>query len=111
MQKVIPAHHRLMQDNDPKHSSILATAYLQDNGVMWWKTPPESPDLNPIENVLGSMKGYLRDKYKPTNLETLIEGIKSFWKTLTPEVCRKYIGHIYKMIPKVIEENGGPSGY
>ena len=111
VQKVFPAHHRLMQDNDPKHSSKLATAYLQDNGVMWWKTPPESPDLNPIENVWGSMKRYLRDKHKPTNLETLIEGIKSFWKTLTPEVCRKYIGHIYKVIPKVIEENGGPSGY
>jgi len=27
--------------------------------IKWWKTPPESPDLNPIENIWGSMKQYL----------------------------------------------------
>jgi len=26
-------------------------------------------------------------------------GIKLFWKTLTPEVCKKYIDHIHKVIP------------
>ena len=35
------------------------------NKVNWWKSPAESPDLNPIEKVWGSMKTYLRDKHKP----------------------------------------------
>ena len=30
---------------------------------------------------------------------------------MTPEVCSKYIGHLQKVIPKVIEKDGGPSGY
>ena len=102
---------RLMQDNDPKHTSGLATDYLTLQGVNWWKTPPESPDLNPIENVWGSLKRYLRDHHKPHNQQSLIEGIKKFWKTLTPTVCARYINHINKVIPKVIQENGGPSGY
>ena len=39
-----PGGHRLMQDNDPKHNSKLARAYLIENGIHWWETPPESPD-------------------------------------------------------------------
>ena len=68
-------------------------------------------DLNPIENVWGSLKQYLRNVYKPKNLDELKEGIQQFWVTLTPEVCTRYIQHLTKVIPKVIEEEGGPSGY
>ena len=100
-----------MQDNDPKHTSRVAQNFLLDNGINWWKTPPESPDLNPIENIWGSMKRFLRDRHKPTNKASLIEGIKIFWKTLSPEVCRRYVNHIQRVIPVVIEEDGGPSGY
>ena len=79
--------------------------------INWWRTPAESPDLNPIENVWGSLKSYLRDIHKPRNLESLKDGIEVFWKSLTPEKCRRYIDHLYTVIPKVIEVNGGPSGY
>ena len=74
--------------------------------------PPESPDLNPIKNVWGSMKQYLRTHYKPRNLQELKDGIESFWTTLTPEVCQRYyINHLKKVIPKIVEVNGDPSGY
>ena len=38
-----PDGHRLYQDNDPKHTSITTKAWMADNGVNWWPTPPESP--------------------------------------------------------------------
>ena len=72
-----PEGHRLMQDNDPKHNSKLARAYLIENGIHWWETPPESPNLNPIENVWGSMKTFLRDKVKPTDMALLLDGINN----------------------------------
>ena len=84
VQQVFPVSHRFQQDNDPKHSSNYIKRYLQENGVHWWKTPAESPDLNPIENAWGSLKEYLRNTYKPRNLEDLKTGIKTFWQTLTP---------------------------
>ena len=70
-----------MQDNDPNHTSRVAQNYLETNGITWWKTPPESPDLNPIENVWGFLKTFLRDRHKPHNEASLIEGIKLYWKT------------------------------
>ena len=109
--EVYPDGHRLYQDNDPKHTSGSVVQFFEDNGIVWWPTPPESPDINPIENIWGSMKQYLRNTFKPKNLDELKEGIQEFWQTLTPEVCQRYISHLDKVIPKVIQVNGEPSGY
>ena len=84
IQNTFPDGHRLQQDNDPKHASGLIDEFFEENHVNWWPTPPESPDLNPIENVWGSLKQYLRNFYKPQNLDQLKDGIQCFWSTLTP---------------------------
>ncbi len=106
-----PEGHRFQQDNDPKHTSRYARWWYKKKEINWFKTPTSSPDLNPIELIWHSLKDYLRIEYKPKNLTQLKAGIKAFWATLTPEICRKYIGHLKKVIPKVIEVQGGPSGY
>ena len=51
---------RFMQDNDPKHTSNRFQLWLEENRINWWKTPPESPDLNPIENLWHELKEYIR---------------------------------------------------
>ena len=106
-----PDKHRFQQDNDPKHTSKWAKEYFKNKKINWWRTPPASPDLNPIENVWGAMKRYLWDYVKPRSIQELKDGIKKFWLTLTPQRCQKYIHHLKKVIPKVIEEDGGPSGF
>ena len=93
--------HRFQMDNDPKHQSNHIENYLVEHGINWWPTTPESPDLNQ----------YLRTTHKPRDLEQLKEGILNFWQTLTPSVCRKYINHLHKVIPRVVEVHGKPSGY
>lgn len=79
--------------------------------VNWWKTPAESPDLNPIKKVWGSMKIYLRDKHKPNNLGELKDGICTYWKKLTREVCTRYIDHLQKVMPVVVQEQSATSGH
>ena len=100
-----------MQDNDPKHTSVKAREWMEDNNINWWKTPAESPDLNPIEDLWHEMKEYLRREVKPKSKDELINGIRLFWSTVTVAKCREYIGHLRKVVPKVIELNGGPTGY
>ena len=65
---VFPDSHRFMQDNDPKHTSNLAKTFYETAEINWWPTPPESPDLNPIELVWHELKQYLRKTCKPTGL-------------------------------------------
>ena len=38
IRKVYPEKHQLMQDTDQKHASKVATQYLEDKGIVWWKT-------------------------------------------------------------------------
>ena len=70
LRKYYPKGHRL-QDNDPKHRSKSVENFFKTQNIKWWKTPPESLDLNPIENVWGSLKQFLRSTCKPSNLEQL----------------------------------------
>ena len=72
---VYPDGHKFLQDNDPKHTSGYAKQWIEDNGVNWWKTPAESPDLNPIENLWHELKEYIRREVKPKTKEELIQGI------------------------------------
>ena len=110
--RVFPEGHRFQQDNDPKHTSKLAIQTFKDLKITWWKTPAESPDINPIENLWAELKGHIRKYAKPTTKDELIQAINTFWSTkVTPEKCRKYISHVHKVLPKVLERQGQASGY
>ena len=109
--EVYPDSHRFMQDNDPKHTSRLANNFFGDNDINWWRTPPESPDCNPIENLWHEMKEYLRREVKPKVKQELIDGIQEFWATVDIAKCTRYIRHLRKVIPRVIELDGAATGY
>ena len=112
IRETFPDGHRFQQDNDPKHTSKLTQKFIDDNNINWWKTPPESPDMNPIELVWHEMKHYLRKHVKPKTKEELMAGLEKFWEErMTPDKCAKYISHLRKVIPKVIEREGRASGY
>ena len=78
-------NYSLMEDNEPKYTSRYARVFFADNGIEWWKTPPESPDLNPIENLWHELKEYICREMKPKNL---LEGIKTFWEKLLNKIVR-----------------------
>lgn len=91
--------------------SLYAIEYLDVNKVKYWPTPAESPDLNPIEMVWHELKHHLRKHVKPKNKEELVNGIISFGATVTPEKCKKYINHLDKVVPIIVDREGRALGH
>ena len=85
--------------------------FIEDSGINYWPTPAESPDLNPIEMMWNELKSFLRCHVKPKVKEELVQGIKEFWSKVTPEKCTRYINHLQKVIPIVVERQGKASGH
>ena len=44
-------------------------------------------------------------------MEELIKGINDFWESVTVVKCRKYIGHLQKVLPEIIIVKGDATGY
>ena len=109
--RAYPQGHRLVMDNDPKHTSKSTSEWMKANKIKHWPTPPESPDLNPIERVWAAMKYHIRRRVKPTTKEELTQGIREFWSTVTPEMCSRYISHILKDAEVIVANDGGPAGH
>lgn len=80
--------------------------------MQWFRTPPESPDMNAVENVWGALKYDLRELV-PTTMKQLNKAIMDFWKRhLTIKQCNKYIDHVqYKVLKRVVAVKGSNSGY
>ena len=84
----------------------LAMKYIHSH-LTNWPTPAESLYLNPIEMMWHQLKSFLRRIIKPKNKDELVNGICQFWETVT----QTYIGHLGKVVPKVVEREGKASGY
>lgn len=72
-------NHRFMQDNDHNYTSRVAKAVFEENNINWWRTPPESPCLNPIEDLWHELKYFLDSKVKRQTKQELVEEIKKYW--------------------------------
>ncbi|VVC29076.1 Ribonuclease H-like domain,Transposase IS30-like HTH domain [Cinara cedri] len=58
------------QDNDPKHTEKKVNAWLSNNVTEYLVTPPQYPDINPIENLWDYLDRKIRD-HNISSKETL----------------------------------------
>ena len=55
------------------------------------------------------MRIYGRSTSGERSKQELIDGIQEFWQTVDIRKCKKYIGHLWNVIPWVIEVGGEPT--
>ena len=90
----------LQQDNDPKHVSKKAKAWISEHNIEVLPWPSCSPDLNPIENVWSDVKKrvYARDS-KPNNDDELWYMVLEEWNNTSAA----YITELYNSLPRRIK--------
>lgn len=83
----------LQQDNAPCHKSRMITKCLAEIGVQTLDWPPQSPDLNVIENVWSYIKRYRSTDLTRTRDETITE-ITNAWNEISEEFLHSLVDSV-----------------
>lgn len=98
------------QDNDPKHTAKLTKRYFESKNMNILEWPPQSPDMNPIENLWGDIKAVISEKM-PKNIRELKELISAEWQQITVERCQKLAMSFKKRSLELYRAKGGHINY
>uniref|UniRef100_A0A1I7XFN4 DDE_3 domain-containing protein n=1 Tax=Heterorhabditis bacteriophora TaxID=37862 RepID=A0A1I7XFN4_HETBA len=75
---VYNGYTRLVQNNAPSHKSTYRKRRFEEDNIDCLPWPAESPDLNLVELVWGSMKKHIGDVAKPINLDELRDAVYNY---------------------------------
>ena len=73
--------------------------------------PNREPGSESNRKGMGVYEVLSMRQVKAKKLAQLKAGIQLYWKKMTPEVCRRYIHQLEKVIPDVLKVDGGHSGH
>ena len=96
---------KLRQDNAPAHNLILSKTWFSENGLEILKNwPPNSPDINIVENVWSLLKKRVFQRH-PKNIGEL----RAFCQEELEWIPLEYIQNLYSSIPdrlnKIVQSN------
>lgn len=102
-----------MQDNARPHTAKATVEFLKKHKVKVLEWPPQSPDMNPIENIWAWIKRRRDEKFPhfPKNRDELIEQVFSIWEELDDEWFIPYARSVGRRVEAVLKAKGGNTKY
>lgn len=105
-------HWTFQQDGDPKHTSHRVQRWLEQHVRFISKRdwPPNSPDLNPIENLWAYLQQrvYARE---PRTLSQLQRIIEEEWEAIPLERVRRLVNSMPRRLVAVVFNQGGNTSF
>lgn len=98
------------QDNDPKHTAKKSAKFFKDCRIKLLDWPPQSPDLNPIENLWGLMEQKVERKVRKDK-KAFLKELNQIWQSYNGSFIRKLVMSIRKRLKAVIKAKGGHTKY
>lgn len=98
------------QDNDPKHTSGIVKEWLLYNTPKQLHSAPQSPDINPIENLWDELDRRVRqNRIKSKN--DLKRVLQEEWAKIPSTTTLKLVQSMPNRLKAVKEAHGGPTKY
>lgn len=95
------------QDNDPRHVSKITRDWLEKKNFKLINPPPNSPDLNPIENLWLLLKRKLHKRnIRGMSSNSLLVAATQEWARISKEVCQSLVKSMPTRIRAVLKEHG-----
>ena len=76
-----------MQDNALCHKAKTVLSFTEEEGLAVMKWPPQSPDMNPIENVR-KIIGEKAQNRNPQNIDDFWGFLKEEWESISTTFCK-----------------------
>lgn len=104
----------LQQDNTSSHAAEFTQEWFEDANIEIMEWPPQSPDLNLIENIWDRMKDWIgnefsNDKIPARRLRGEVEN--SWMQGFQSDLFGRLIDSMPARIEAVIAAEGGPTRY
>ncbi|CAK9811766.1 Transposable element Tcb1 transposase [Anthophora quadrimaculata] len=98
------------QDNDPKHTARIVKEWIIYNTPHMLITPPQSPDVNPIENLWAEI-GKRLNKFQITSKQILKNKIIETWNSIECSFTKSLVYSMERRLRDIIAAKGGPTKY
>lgn len=102
--------YHFYQDNDPKHSAYITREWLLYNCRKTLDVPPQSPDLNPIENLWFKLEQEIR-KRPVSSASEMKQRLLEEWQNLPPTYLHSLVASMPRRLAAVIKAQGGHTKY
>ena len=86
-------------------TKLKLLSFLEEEGIAVVKWSPQSPDMNPLENVW-IIIGEKAQNRNPQNIDDLWGFLKEEWLSITTTFCKKFIGSCGQRCNEVIQCKG-----
>jgi hypothetical protein len=101
---------KFQQDNDPKHKSRVAMAWLEEKNIDLVPWPACSPDMNVQENLHRTWKDRV-DNLKPTTKKDLRKKISKVFREMTEDDTRPLVDSMVRRVKALSKAKGGHTKY